>query len=184
MIALILDLLDLFNAKESEIAQVMLDNDVLFMAMSLLSATKDLAVMERILVFVDNMCKFVECCEFVVQGQGIPVLLQVFRFLQRLSGLELALSVLMSITQYPKLFDLYPVDEVVSTVQVCMNNHLEEPHLLFECMVTLGNLAVARSMAEMLVARGVVATLLTTLDNQGEHKEVMLGASFLLRALR
>ena len=99
---------------------MMLEGDVLFMAMSLLKVTKDVAIMERVLEFVDAMWMYLECCRYVVESQGMPSVLQVFRFLQSVRGMSLILSVLMSITQFKALFEQYAVEEVVSIVQSTM----------------------------------------------------------------
>ena len=150
VVDLMLQLIALMNVEDDRMVMMMLEGDVLFMAMSLLKVTKDVAIMERVLEFVDAMCKYQECCRYVVESQGMPILLQVFRFLQSVRGMSLILSVLMSITQFKALFEQYAVEEVVSIVQSTMAKYAKEPHLLFESMMILGNVAVLPLMIGVL----------------------------------
>ena len=183
VVDLMLQLLLLFNTASMEMAQMMLEGDVLYMAMSLLNITKDnTEVMERALLFVDAMCKFMECCQYVVMNaQGVPTLLRVFRLLNRADKLPTVLSVFMSLTQYRDLFEYYAVEEVISTAQSCLTTYEEEPVILYESMIILGNLAVVQKQAEMLVARGIVSRVIEIVDRFHAEHDVMLASVYLLQ---
>ena len=68
----------------------------------------------------------------------------------------------------------------MSVVQSCLTTYSEEPVILFESLMVLGNVAVMPLITEMLVARGIVGMSLDILTRFYDQRNVMLSVTYLL----